>query len=159
LLIVAADRRRRRLADDCHNRHVIELCVIETVQQMNRARPRRCETHTDLARKFRVRAGHKRGHFFVPDLDELDFPIEPSEGSHNSVDAVARIAENPADPPFLETLEEEVTHSPAHRIPSLVSSPIRTVGQHACRGSPLRIVPNESRSNKTRLCSCAAKAR
>ena len=41
LLVVAAERRARLLADDRDHRLVIELGVVEAVEQMDRARARR----------------------------------------------------------------------------------------------------------------------
>jgi len=39
LLVVAAQRAERLLADDRHHRLMVELCVVEAVEQVDRARP------------------------------------------------------------------------------------------------------------------------
>ena len=65
LLVVAAERRARLLADDRDDRLVVELGVVEAVQQVDRARARGREADADLAGELRVAAGHERGHLLV----------------------------------------------------------------------------------------------
>ena len=55
LLVVAAERRARLLADDRDDRRVVELRVVEAVQEVDRARPRGGEADADLAGELRVR--------------------------------------------------------------------------------------------------------
>src|SRR5205814_1716812 len=71
LLIVAAQRRHRLLADDRHDRLVVELGVVEAVQQMDRSGPGRGDADADLAGELRVATRHERGHLLVARLDEL----------------------------------------------------------------------------------------
>ncbi len=90
LLVIAAERRARLLADDRDDRLVIHLRVVKSVEQMDRARPGRGQADADFARELGVRAGHERRHFLVPDLDEIDLvaarssapmmPLMPSPG-------------------------------------------------------------------------------
>ena len=49
----------------------------------------------------------KRRHLLVPRLDEVDVAVALERADH-AVDAVARIAENPADAPGLEPVDEEI---------------------------------------------------
>jgi hypothetical protein len=71
---------------------VIELGVVETVEEMDRARPRRRQAHADLARELGVAARHQRRHLLVAHLDELDAVRRTVESTDEAVDAVARIA-------------------------------------------------------------------
>ena len=90
LLIVAAQRRARLLADDGDDRLVVHLGVVEAVEEVDGARARGRQADADLAGEFRVRAGHEGGHLLVADLDELDLldacwkppmiPLMPSPG-------------------------------------------------------------------------------
>src|SRR5947208_12845444 len=70
LLEVAAERGARRLANDCYDRLMIELGVIESIQQMDRAWPGRGEANTDLAGELGVAAGHEGSFLLMSHLDE-----------------------------------------------------------------------------------------
>ena len=72
LLVVAAQPGARLLADDRHDRLMIELGVVQTVEQMDRARARGRQAHPDLTGEFGVRAGHERRHLLVAGLHELE---------------------------------------------------------------------------------------
>ena len=54
LLVVAAERRARLLADDRDHRLVVELRVVEAVQEVDRAGPAGREADADLAGELRV---------------------------------------------------------------------------------------------------------
>jgi hypothetical protein len=87
LLVVATHRGARGLPDDRDDGLVIHLRVVETVQEVDGAGTARREAHADLARELGVRAGHERGHLFVPHLDERELTLlEPTERRHDSVD-------------------------------------------------------------------------
>jgi hypothetical protein len=71
LLVVAAERRARLLADDRHHRLVVELGVVQAVEQVDGARAGGRQAHADLAGELGVRAGHEGGQFLVARLHEL----------------------------------------------------------------------------------------
>ena len=74
LLVAAAERGARLLADDRDDRLMVELRVVEAVQEMDRARAGGRHADADLAGELRVGAGHERGHLLVAHLDELGSP-------------------------------------------------------------------------------------
>jgi hypothetical protein len=91
---------------------MIELRVIKSIEQMNRARTGSGEAHADFAGKFRVATRHERGHFFVARLDKFNFMIgffRAFERAHNSVDAIAGIAEDAPDAPLMKSLDQKIT--------------------------------------------------
>src|SRR5690606_1665504 len=114
LLEVAAERDGGGLPHDRHHRLVVHLRVIEAVQEVDRARPRRRYAHTDLAGELRVRARHERGHLLVPDLDVFHPVAGAIQRAEEAVDAVAGVAEDPADPPVAEALNDEVADGAGH---------------------------------------------
>ncbi len=100
LLVVAAERRARLLADDRDDRLMVELRVVEAVQKMDRARARGRHADAHLARPLGVTARHERGHLLVPDLDELGLAFRAVERAEERVDAVARVAVDAVDAPL-----------------------------------------------------------
>ena len=90
LLVVAAERGARLLADDRDHRLVVELGVVEAVEEVDRAGPGGRHADADLAGELGVGAGHERGHLLVARLDEVDpvlgaieaprIPLMPSPG-------------------------------------------------------------------------------
>src|SRR5205823_2259374 len=118
LLVVAAETHARLLADDRHNRLMVELRVVETVQEMDRARAGRRETHADLPGPLRVRTGHERRHLLVAHLDELQLVLVPLQGADDRVDPVARITVDSPNAVLGEPLEQEVSGELSHRGPA-----------------------------------------
>jgi hypothetical protein len=108
LLVVAADRHARRLADDGHYRLVVQLGVVEPVQQMDRPRARGRETYPDFAGELRVRAGHEGRAFLVPHLDEFDQLRMAVQRAHDAVDAVAGITVDSLHAPPGEAVDHEI---------------------------------------------------
>ena len=94
---------------------MVEFGVVETVQEVDRARPGSREADADLAGPFRVRAGHERRLLFVPHLHELECILVPLERADDGIDAVPRVAVDAFDAVLGETLEEEVGSLLAHR--------------------------------------------
>ena len=81
LLVAAAERAARLLADDRDHRLMIELGVVEAVQQVDRARAGRRQADADLARELRMAAGHERRHLLVAHLDELRVVRRPGRSA------------------------------------------------------------------------------
>ncbi len=110
LLVAAAERGQRLLADDRDDGLVVELRVVEAVQEMDRARAGGRQADADLAGELRVRTRHEGGHLLVAHLDELHPLLGARERAHDPVDAVARVAVDAPDAPVGEPLDEEVAH-------------------------------------------------
>ena len=109
LLVVAADRRARLLADDGEDRLVVEAGIVKPVQEMDRAGTGGGQADADLAGPFGVGAGHEGRFLLVPGLDEFDrvLPVA-AEGRDDAADAVAGEAVDALDAPFLEAGENEI---------------------------------------------------
>ena len=101
---------------------MVELGVVQAVQEMDRARAGGGEAHADLARPFRVRAGHERRHLFVAHLDELDPVREFLQCADDRVDPVARIPVDPAHTVLVQPLEQKLCRRHTHRSPSQLVS-------------------------------------
>ena len=108
LLVAAAERGAGLLADDREDGRVVELCVVQAVEEMDRARPGGGEADTDLAGELGVSARHQRSHLLVAHLDQLGVAVCAVEGADDRVDAVAWIAEDAVNAPCAEPLEQEV---------------------------------------------------
>jgi hypothetical protein len=115
LLEVGAQRQPRLLADDGHDRLVVELGVVEAVEQVDRARAGRRHAHADLAGELRVRAGGEGGDLLVADLGELELR-NLVEGAEQAVDAVARITVDALDAPLGEAVEDERSDGLRHGV-------------------------------------------
>src|SRR3569623_1179834 len=132
LLIVAAESRQLLLADDGDHGLVIELGVVKSVQQMNRARARGGEAHADFAGELGVCASHERSHLFMTRLHESDIPLNALERAHDAVDAVAGIAVDAAHTPLPQTLQEKVGGGVAHTMPPCFSCALTVVTAACC---------------------------
>ena len=114
LLVIAAERRARLLADDGHHRLMVRFGVVEAVQQVDRTGSRGGHAHAEVAGELGVAAGHERGEFFMACLDELHLVAGPVECAHQAVDAVSRIAEDAPHPPLPQSLEQVIAGSDGH---------------------------------------------
>lgn len=108
LLVVGAQRQPLLLAHHRHDGLVVELGVVQAVEEVHGARPRRGDATAHLAGELGVTAGHERRHLLVPGLDELRVPVRAVEGAEQSVDPVTRIAVHPLDAPLGQALEHVV---------------------------------------------------
>jgi hypothetical protein len=106
----------RPIPDDRDHRLVIELCVVESVQQMDGARTRRRHAYADLAGELGMAAGHERRHLLVANLHELEFARGAVERTHDAVDAIARITVDARNAPFVKPREEKVADRCRHRV-------------------------------------------
>ncbi len=121
LLVVAAETEPGLLADDRHDRLVVELRVIQAVEEVDRARPGGGEANASLTCELSVGAGHEGGHLLVADLDELG-PVTPvlaaAEGTHDPVDPIAGITVNTFHSPLgCESVEQIVGDGLTHSAP------------------------------------------
>src|SRR5438105_8696063 len=89
---------------------MIELCVVKSIEQMNRSRTGRGHADADVPGELRMRAPHERGHLFVAHLHEIHVAVGAFEGAHDSVDAVARIAVDAVNAPFAGPMDEQVAY-------------------------------------------------
>ena len=115
LLVVAAHRRARLLADDGHHRRVVRLGVVQAVEQVDRARAGGRHAHAHLPGELGMCTGHERRQFLMARLQELHALADALERTHQAVDAVARVAEHPAHAPGMQPLEDLVAHHLGHR--------------------------------------------
>src|SRR3569832_1603370 len=93
---------------------MIELGVVQSVQQMDRARAGRREAYTRIASVFGVRRRHERRLLFVANLDEIQLAVGAVARGDETVDPVARIPEDASDSPCDETGHEEVARCVTH---------------------------------------------
>jgi hypothetical protein len=114
LLVVAAHGAAGGLTDDRHDRHVVELGVVQAVKQMDRAGPAGGQADSRLTRELGVPDGLERGHFLVPGLDELRAVVGSAERGDDAVDAVAGVAEQMLDVPLAQAFQQVVTYSRCH---------------------------------------------
>jgi hypothetical protein len=94
-------------AGDGQYRLSIQFRIIETVEQMQAAGPRRREAHTQTAGELRISARHEAGCFFMTNLDEANGVALFSEGFHDAVNTVTRKTENCVDTPVLKNLNQD----------------------------------------------------
>src|SRR5581483_6381003 len=104
LLVIAAEAGALLLADDGEHRLVVHLRVVETIQEMDRARTGGGEADADFAGELGMRARHEGGELLVARLDELHLFIAP-ERTHDAVDAIAGIAVDALHAPLGKALQ------------------------------------------------------
>ncbi len=142
LLVVGAQRRRFLLADERDHGLVVELRVVEAVEQVDRAGPGGRHADADLAGQLGVRAGGEGGDLLMARLDELDLVAMLVEATEDPVDAIPRIAVDPAHPVLVKSLSTNApTVSDIDALPFLVSFrsevgyPNPPGGNERCRSS------------------------
>ena len=114
LLIGGAESRARLLPNQCHHRHMVELGVVETVEEMNGTGTGGCEAKTGLPGEFRVRRCHEGRHFLVADLYVFHKSFGLFQGYIETADTVTRIAIDAFKAPFRQTLPDEFADVHAH---------------------------------------------
>ena len=119
LLVGAPQRGPARLADDGHDRHVVEQGVIQAVEQVDRAGARGGRAHADLARELGVSDRLEGGHLLVAGLDERRLVPGPAPGGQQPVDPVPGVREHPLDAPLPQAGQQHVADSIGHFIYSL----------------------------------------
>jgi hypothetical protein len=114
LLVPAADGHERLLADDRHHRLGVKICIVESIEQVDCARPGRFQAHPTLPVYFACAqamkaapsswgVATKRGRLparWIPPNDAID-----------AVDAVARITEDALYASVTQPPNDEITHS------------------------------------------------
>src|ERR1700683_755861 len=104
LLVVRADQIVKCVARDGQHRLAVTLRVVKTIQKVYATRARGSDAHSKPARILRVTAGGEGCGFFMPYLDELDFPLVRAQGFEDTVYTIARKAKNrvhaPPDQPL-----------------------------------------------------------
>ena len=79
---------------------MIELGVVQAVEQMDCAGAGGGQADTYFTCEFGMGTCHECGHFFMPDLDKVEFVRCTVERTHNAVDAIAWKTENAFDTPL-----------------------------------------------------------
>src|SRR5690606_24437546 len=98
------------------DRLVVELGVVEAVEQVDGAGPRGGEADARPAGELRVRGGGERGQLLVAGLDEPDLVARVVEAAEDAVDAVARVAVDPVDAPFVQAVQDEGSDGLGHGV-------------------------------------------
>ena len=114
LLVGAAHCRARRLADDRHHGHMVQLGVVQAVEQMHGSRARCRRAHTDLTGEFGVANGLECRHLLVTSLDELGLVACPPPRRQQSVDAVSRVPEDLLHAPVAQPGQHEICNRFTH---------------------------------------------
>src|ERR1051326_391074 len=114
LLIMAAHGIARLLSGDGQHRHVIEPRVIEAGDEVRGARTGCGDADAELAGELGVSRRHEGGHLFVAGLGEFDLAVGALQRAEHAVDAVARVAENLAHAPRMETFNQKIADSLRH---------------------------------------------
>src|SRR3954447_26566955 len=104
LLITRPQSGSRQLADKRHHGNMIHLGVVQSIQQMDRARARGRIAKPDLAGKLGMCRGHERRHLLVADLYVLHPVLGFLERHVEASDSVTRVTIDPSQPPFGQSL-------------------------------------------------------
>src|SRR6476659_6999964 len=125
---------------------MVQLRVVQTGQQVGSTWTTGREADPNFTRELRVTDRYKGSHFLVPNLDELN-PAIPLDRPDHAVDAVARVAVNPRNPPSLQPLDHEVAHRRHRALPDPCNAGLPNVA-----GAPeLRGRRREPSLQRTRL--------
>jgi hypothetical protein len=108
LLVVGAEQVVVRLPGEREHWRSVELRVVETVEKVNRARPRRRETNANSPGELGVAARHEGRGFLVTHLDVANAVLPLAQRLHDAVDAVAGEPEHDGDSPVEEAVHEDV---------------------------------------------------
>jgi len=114
LLVITAHRAARGLPDDGHDRHVVELGVVQAVEQVDRTRPGGGQADSHLAGELGVADRLEGGHLLVPGLGEGRLVIGVPEGRDDAINAVARVAEHAFHPPLAQAGQQVVGDGLTH---------------------------------------------
>ena len=116
LLLVSSPELRRGLhAGDGQHRHVVQLGVVQPVDEVQSARPRRGHAHAELPRRLGIAGGHEGRRFLVVDQEEADPILVAPEPLHDPVDAVAGEPEHGVHPPVDQPLHHQFGCDLRHR--------------------------------------------
>jgi hypothetical protein len=118
LLVMRSDQVVKSMTRNGEHGLAIAFRIVQAVQQVDAAGARSREAHTKAARVLGIAASCKRSTFFVPNLDELDCLLMRSKRFKDSVDAVARKAEDRFDSPINLSLDQQVCYCFRHAYPS-----------------------------------------
>ena len=95
--------------------------------------------------EFGVGGSHEGRHFFVPCLDELDFPVGAVERTEHTIDAVARVAEHVPHIPLMQALDKKVAYGFRHCSP---------LPNHGAFHDDVALTPFERRITATSQAPC-----
>ncbi len=116
LLVLAAQRVARLLPGNRQHGLVIEQRIVQPGDQVRGARAGRCDADSDVAAELRIGARHERRHFLMARLDELRAITGAVERLDHTVDAIAGIAEDVTDAPFVKTGNNEIADGARHDV-------------------------------------------
>src|ERR1700761_3887884 len=81
---------------------------------MDRARARRADTYSHLARELCMGASHESRHFLMPGLNKVDPVLGAVQSAHDPVDTVTGIPINAFYAPGDETFDNKVANLLCH---------------------------------------------
>src|SRR5690606_10199209 len=99
--------------------HMVHARIVETGQQVGRARTRGGDANAQPAGEFRICRSHEGSHLFMPGLDEADLSIGPVERTEYAVDAVSGIPIDAPHAPLVKPLDDEISDCRGHLHPPL----------------------------------------
>lgn len=114
LLVVIAQSRPRLLTRNRQNWRVAQFGVIQPRQQMGCARSGSGQTNAQLTGELGMCRRHEGSHFLMSDLYEFDVSLATLQRAQQTVDTIARIAEDSGDSPILQPLPGEIAYCPCH---------------------------------------------
>ena len=106
LLVAGAQHLGLLHPGDGQHRRVVELGVVQTVQQMDRAGPRCGQAHPEPPGRLGVGGRHEGGGFFVLHEHEADPVLVAPKPFHDPVDAVPGQPEDRVHAPVGQPLDE-----------------------------------------------------
>ena len=115
LLRVSPDEVMKLQPSDGQHRHVVELGIVESVQEMDAARTRGSQAYPQPSRELGVTAGHKGGCLFMAHLNKSNFLLVGSKRLHDPVDAVPRESKNDFNAPIDQGFNQHIRRG--HKIP------------------------------------------
>ncbi len=97
---------------------IVELCVVQSVEQVNASRPGGGKTHAQPAGELGVPARHERGGLLVANLDEPDAIGARPERLHDAVDPVSRQSKDRVYAPIVvKRVDQQFRRRLSHRQP------------------------------------------
>src|SRR5579884_473074 len=95
---------------------MIELCVVESIEQVNSAGTGSAKTHAEFSGVLGIGAGHKCSGLLMTNVNEPDVVLLFSKGLHNAVDAVSGKSEDDFDAPVDERVYQNVCSCSGHGV-------------------------------------------
>ena len=93
---------------------MIHQRIIKPGRQVGGARARRRDTDAETSGKLGIGGRHEGCHLLVTGLNEPDLAVRTVKRAKHAINAITGIAENVADAPLLQTLNQEIADCLGH---------------------------------------------